>query len=108
MASKLLEHWRIASAGNAVVALLFQPVREKAVALPRVVMRRDVIDWAPEKRQRVDCLFRRQTPEPKNTEMLCLARWGDNSCCEAQARYQPLCRINRESTAESGVPPLSI
>jgi hypothetical protein len=30
-----------------------------------MVQRRDVIDWAPEKRQRTRCLFRRQTPELK-------------------------------------------
>jgi hypothetical protein len=70
MASRLLEHARIASADNIVVVLLFQPIRERAVPLPRWVRRRDVIDWAPEKRQGAHCLFRRQTPELKNTEIL--------------------------------------
>jgi len=46
-----------AAAGNAIVAFLFQPIRERAVPLPRLVKRRDVIDWAPEKRQRKGLLI---------------------------------------------------
>src|SRR3954454_15965061 len=56
---------RRTSADNVIVARLFQPVAKRAVALPCGGRRRDVIDWAPEKRQCAACLFRRQTPEPK-------------------------------------------
>src|SRR6266567_4405873 len=79
-----------------------------AVPLPRLVKRRDVIAWAPEKRQRRACLFRRQTRELKNTEILYGARRGDNSCYEAPASYQHLYRGRSKSASVNRFPPLTI
>jgi hypothetical protein len=55
-----------------------------------MVKRRDVIDWAPEKRQRAQCLFGRQTPEPEIQKyrvrpatqvILAVTYWQPTSTC---------------------------